>query len=152
LYGGLYERLYDKVLSSGTERGFGGLLRKLQRVLSGLGKVPMGWDDLLTRTGSALPGTIIDTWSPPSYHFDVQNATRLGFRTVDSSAADFYLMGQMGKNTTEAWRDISLSHGRPLAGQQRKLLLGGSASAWTGGYAAAGCLFPFRRGSSPRLY
>ena len=59
---------------------------------------------------------------------------------------------EFGKNATDAWRDISLSRGRSLVGQQRLRLLGGSASVWTGDYAAAGCLFPFSTGSAPRLF
>ena len=70
--------------------------------------------------------------------FDIGNATARGFQVVDSSAADFYLMAKFGKNASEAWVDIARSHGQPLEGQQRKLLLGGSASVWTGDYAAAG--------------
>ena len=136
-----------------TLHGFGKLLRKLQRVLTGLGKVPMGWNDLLTRTSSALPGTIIDAWSPPSYHFDAWNATSLGFQTVDSSAADFYLMSAFGQNASVTWRDIAVSStGQRLAGKLRSLLLGGSASVWTGDYAAVGCLFPFRVDRPPRLF
>eukprot|EP01046_Picozoa_sp_COSAG06_P012893 COSAG06_NODE_769_length_12440_cov_7.241796_13_plen_607_part_00 len=119
------------------------LLQELQRVLLRLGKVPMGWNDLITRTRSALPNTIIDAWTGSDDNFTVDNATALGHRVVNSDNSVFYLMYQMGKNATIAWRDISLSQGHKLNPARMPLLLGGSVSVWTGDYARRGCLLPF---------
>lgn len=73
-------------------------------------------------------------------------------------------MYQFGRNSSETWRDISLANGKPLVQPQRRLLLGGSVSVWTGDCkcreleprlafqqgsssrcadAKHGCLFPF---------
>ena len=49
-----------------TEASFRSLLEALQRHLQGLGKRPMGWNDLITRTDSAAPSTIIDAWTGSS--------------------------------------------------------------------------------------
>ena len=139
-----------------TEASFRSLLEALQRHLQGLGKQPMGWNDLITRTDSAAPSTIIDAWTGKRTallscalrrsdtdartddrtgtddNFTVHNSTVLGHPTVNSDNSAFYLMYQFGRNSSETWRDISLANGKPLVQPQRRLLLGGSVSVWTG--------------------
>jgi hypothetical protein len=76
------------------------LLIKLQQVLGKLGKTPMGWNDLITRTASAQPGTIIDAWTGSDDNFTTANATQLGHKVVDSDNGVFYLMYQVGRRST----------------------------------------------------
>jgi N-acetyl-beta-hexosaminidase len=75
-----------------TLESFRSLLVEVQRVLRRLGKVPMGWNDLITRTHSALPTTIIDAWTGSDDNFTVDNATALGHQVVNSDSSAFYLM------------------------------------------------------------
>ena len=65
-------------------------------------------------------------------NFTVHNSTVLGHPTVNSDNAAFYLMYQFGRNSSETWMDISLANGKPLVQPQRRLLLGGSVSVWSG--------------------
>lgn len=111
---------------------------KVIRVVQGLNKTVMGWEEVLFKTGAAaaFPGVVVDSWARSSW----QQAAVAGHRAVDSNDGDFYL-DSPGHTAAGMWTDIS---GGTTNATLLALLLGGEASMWQDWYVPpreASCMF-----------
>eukprot|EP01052_Picozoa_sp_SAG31_P035451 SAG31_NODE_4280_length_3383_cov_3.430268_3_plen_166_part_00 len=116
----------DEIVPSGqcSLDSFKRFEKKLQALVSSLGKRPMAWNDVITRAESAETETIIDCWtsggSGPST-FTTKNATALGYSAVDSGGGRLYLIYPHPPEVS--WFDLASD----ISQQRRSLLLGGEA-------------------------
>lgn len=101
-----------------------------------LGKTPMGWEEILFKTGAAanFTDTIIDSWHTTSWN----QAAEQGHSVVMSNDPYFYL-DSPGHSARHMWFNMTaLGTATP---QQSALLLGGETSMWQDVYVNS-CLFP----------
>ena len=108
---------------------------KMQAHLLALGKTPMGWEEILFKTGAAaaFPMTIVDSWARESW----AQAAAAGHEVVMSNYGKFYL-DYPAHSAAAMWLNISALGGATAAQQQ--LLLGGETSMWQDQYVHS-CLF-----------
>ena len=102
-----------------------------QHILS-LGKTPMGWEEILFRTGGAQAtngAAVVASWSAHS----AAEVVAAGYHAVEAKAGRFYLAERIHghnvcTNEENFWYDIASgvpgNHSNPL-------LLGGRMSFWT---------------------
>ena len=107
-----------------------------------LKKVPMGWEEILFKTGAAatFPRTIVDAWARSSW----QAAAKRGHRAVASNNANLYL-DYASTYAPALWFDMTGG-----SDVNASFLLGGEASMWQDFYVpgartkaqgSASCLF-----------
>ena len=99
-------------------------------IQAGQGKKAMGWQEIFSITGAAVPGTgvVLGTWAGG---LNASYGTSNGFETVESSQEHFYLQQPSASTPTvkaaeKLWLDISLG----VAAADDHLLLGGEVSLW----------------------
>jgi hypothetical protein len=120
------------------------------RHLLSLGKTPMGWEEILFRTGGATVTNhtaVVASWSAHT----AAEVIAAGYPAVEASAKRFYLAERMHghnicSNEDNFWYDISVNVPN---GSGNPLLLGGRMSFWTdefshchSGEARGSALFP----------
>ncbi|XP_065197326.1 beta-hexosaminidase subunit beta-like [Sycon ciliatum] len=99
--------------------------QELQQHLAGLGKTPVGWEEILFSSKAALPGTVINTWKMES----ASQATAADYQAVASSLPHFYV-NYVSTTYDKLWTDIGAS----VPAKQHSLLLGGEFSMWSDNY------------------
>ncbi len=107
---------------------------KMIKKLLSLKKQPMGWEEILFKTGAAAdyPSVIVDSWARSSW----SEAAAAGHPTVMSNSGIFYL-DYAGHSAKSMWIDMMKDNSNTT---QRKLLLGGEVSMWQDQYVGS-CMF-----------
>ena len=97
---------------------------ELMEHIKNQGKTPAAWEESLYLKKSAIPKSIIYTWSA----YQARNTTDAGFYAVESNKHNFYLDYIMEQRPPQQqWIDISIG----VAKEKMHLLLGGEVSMWT---------------------
>ena len=135
---------HDDCPAGCTYDGVHAFEQHIQRTITGLGKVPMGWNDVFsdpkpTIPNAALPGTIVQNWGKAA----ISSIADLGFSAVDSTYEEMYLneqccrvvppTGPHDKYRLCFWRDS----GAGMTGSLQRLMEGGEVAAWSDNYCPA---------------
>ncbi|KAA0173469.1 hypothetical protein FNF27_05109 [Cafeteria roenbergensis] len=91
-------------------------------VQKGLGRTPVGWEEILFDSHAASNGTVVNAWA----RYTAVDVVKKGYRAIESASSHFYL-NYVSQPYSGMWRDIAPG----LSGQQLALVLGGEASIWT---------------------
>jgi len=105
-------------------------IKMIEHLLS-VGKRPMGWEEILFKTGAAAeyPTTIVDSWARTSW----SQAAAAGHDVVMSNNGLFYL-DSAGHSARKMWLNISAVGNATYV--QGKHLLGGETSMWQDRYVS----------------
>eukprot|EP00038_Savillea_parva_P019262 m.26939 g.26939 ORF g.26939 m.26939 type:complete len:781 (-) comp4361_c0_seq1:2909-5251(-) len=108
-------------------------VKMIEHILK-LGKTPMGWEEILFKTGAAqdYPSVIVDSWARTSW----SQAAAAGHPVVDSRVDPFYL-DYPGHTAASMWLDLTDNNTNAT---ELALLLGGEVSMWSDQYVES-CLF-----------